>query len=183
MEQRNIEQRYAIKFCVKLSDSIMETYDKLVKVFGDEALSRTQRVCTLVHQDRRLTIRLLADELNLKRETVRKILTDDLSMKKLCAKMVPKNLSVEQKHERMSISQDCLEQVEADPTLLDRVITGDESWYFQYNPETKRQSQQWLSPGTARPKKARMSKSKVKTMMICFFDSKGIVHKEFVPPG
>ncbi|VVC30360.1 Pheromone/general odorant binding protein,Transposase, type 1 [Cinara cedri] len=114
---------------------------------------------------------MLADELNLKRETVRKILTDDLSMKKLCAKMVPKNLSVEQKHERMSISQDCLEQVEADPTLLDRVITGDESWYFQ-----------WLSPGAARPKKARMSKSKMKTMMICFFDSKGIVHKEFVPP-
>ncbi|KAL4136464.1 hypothetical protein QTP88_008012 [Uroleucon formosanum] len=100
---------------------------------------------------------MLADELNLKRETVRKILTDDLSMKKLCANMVPKNLLAEQKHVQMSISQDCLEQVEADPTLLDRVITGDESWYFQYDPETKRQSQQWLSPGAARPKKARMS--------------------------
>ncbi|KAL4126948.1 hypothetical protein QTP88_011146 [Uroleucon formosanum] len=215
MEQRNIEQRYAIKFCVKLGDSVAETYDKLVKVFGDEALSRAQafrwhnnfkngresvgdeprsgrpveartdnvqRVRTLVRQDRRLTVRMLADELNLKRETVRKILTDDLSMKKLCTKMVPKNLLAEQKHVEMSISQDCLEQVEADPTLLDRVITGDEGWYFQYDPETKRQSQQWLSPGAARPKKARMSKSKVKTMMICFFD-KGIVHKEFVPPG
>jgi len=39
MEQRYTEQRYAIKFCVKLGDSVMETYDKLVKVFGDEALS------------------------------------------------------------------------------------------------------------------------------------------------
>ncbi|KAL4136373.1 hypothetical protein QTP88_007921 [Uroleucon formosanum] len=144
-----------IKYWVKLGDSVMETYDKLVKVFGDEALSRAQRV----RQDRRLTVRMLADELNLKRETVRKILTDDLSMKKLCANMVPKNLLAEQKHVQMSISQDCLEQVEADPTLLDRVITGDESWYFQYDPETKRQSQQWLSPGAARPKKARMSKS------------------------
>ena len=28
-----------------------------------------------------------------------------------------------------------------------------------------------------------MSKSKVKTMLICFFDSQGVVHKEFVPPG
>jgi len=34
-----------------------------------------------------------------------------------------------------------------------------------------------------RPKKARMSRSKVKTMIIVFFDSCGIVHKEFVPPG
>ncbi len=28
-----------------------------------------------------------------------------------------------------------------------------------------------------------MSKSKVKTMIIVFFNSKGIMHKEFVPPG
>jgi len=29
----------------------------------------------------------------------------------------------------------------------------------------------------------RMSKSKIKSMFICFFDSQGIVRKEFVPPG
>lgn len=28
-----------------------------------------------------------------------------------------------------------------------------------------------------------MSKSKIKSMLICFFDSQGIVHKEFVPQG
>src|SRR5215469_10567956 len=28
-----------------------------------------------------------------------------------------------------------------------------------------------------------MSKSKIKSMLICFFDSQGIIHKEFVPPG
>ena len=76
---------------------------------------------------------MLAVELNINRETVRKILTEDFAMKKLCAKMVPKNLSDEQKAHRMNIAQDCLEQVESDPTLLDRVITGDESWFFQYD--------------------------------------------------
>ena len=35
----------------------------------------------------------------------------------------------------------------------------------------------------SRPKKVRMSKSKIKSMLICFFDSQGIVHKEFMPPG
>ena len=34
-----------------------------------------------------------------------------------------------------------------------------------------------------KPKKSRLEKSKVKTMLICFYDSKGIVHKEFVPLG
>ena len=32
-------------------------------------------------------------------------------------------------------------------------------------------------------KKSRLEKSKVKTMLICFYDSEGIVHKEFVPTG
>lgn len=34
-----------------------------------------------------------------------------------------------------------------------------------------------------RPKKARMSKSRTKTMLVAFFDARGIVHSEFVPPG
>jgi hypothetical protein len=63
---------------------------------------------------------------------------------------------------------------------LSRVITGDESWIYGYDPETKQQSSQWKkSPISLRPKKARQVRSKVKSMLIIFFDIKGIVHKEF----
>ena len=44
---------------------------------------------------------------------------------------------------------------------------------------TKTQSSQWKSPGLARPKKTRQLRSNIKSMLICFFDQKGIVHKEF----
>ena len=70
--------------------------------------------------------------------------------------MVPKLLAEDQKHE-------------ADPDLLGRVITGDESWIFEYDPEPKRQSRQWKSPVSPRPKKARMSKSKINVMLIAFY--------------
>ena len=50
-------------------------------------------------------------------------------------------------------------------------------------PNTKRQSSEWHTSISPCPKKARMSKSKIKTTLICFFDSQGVVHKEFVPPG
>jgi hypothetical protein len=64
------------------------------------------------------------------------------------------------------------------------VITGDETWILEYDPDTKRQSLEWHTSNSPRPKKARMSKSKMKTMLICsFFDSQDIFHKEFVPQG
>ena len=33
--------------------------------------------------------------------------------------------------------KDILEQLETEPNLLKRVVTGDESWIFEYNPLTK----------------------------------------------
>jgi len=39
--QENIEQRYAIKFCVKLSKSATETFASLTEAYGDATLSRT----------------------------------------------------------------------------------------------------------------------------------------------
>ena len=44
-----------------------------------------------MRSDRRLTLRMIASELNLNHTTVHQILTKDLAMKKLCAKFVPKN--------------------------------------------------------------------------------------------
>ena len=141
------------------------------------------KVNELVRSDRRLTVRMMAEELNINRESVRIILSEELGMRKMCAKMVPKLLSDDQKQHRVRVCEDTLEEIGADPDFLRHIITGDETWVFQYDPETKRQSQQWFTPNSPRPKKARMSKSKIKTMLITFFDQKGLVHHEFVPQG
>ena len=73
--------------------------------------------------------------------------------------------------------------MEADEKLLENVITGDESWVFQYDSETKRQSPQWKSVSSPRPKKDRMQRLQVKAMLITFFDHQGMVHHEFVSQG
>ena len=39
--QENIEQRYAIKFCVKLNKPATETFASLTEAYGDATLSRT----------------------------------------------------------------------------------------------------------------------------------------------
>ncbi|GFT28554.1 protein GVQW3 [Trichonephila clavipes] len=64
---------------------------------GRPSVSKTTenvvRVLDLVRSDRRLTIRMIGEELNLNHTTVHQILTNELKMRKICAKMVPKNLS------------------------------------------------------------------------------------------
>ena len=94
-------------------------------------------------------------------------------MRKLCAKIVPKNLTIEQKDNRKDACLHLLEQIQSDRNFLN-VLTGDETWIFEYDPETKRQSKEWHTSASPRLKKARLSKSKIKSMLICFFDSEGM---------
>jgi hypothetical protein len=48
-------------------------------------------------KDRRLSVRMIAEETSLDKNAVHRILTDHLHMQKICAKLVPKHFSVEQK--------------------------------------------------------------------------------------
>ena len=59
------------------------------------------KVCQIVRENRRLTVRSIAKQMNIDRETVRKILTEDLDMRKVCAKMVPKELTEVQSQRRV----------------------------------------------------------------------------------
>jgi len=133
-----------------------------------------------VHENRQPTVRSIAEQVNIDRETVRKILTEDVDMRKVCAKMVPKELTKEQKQRRVTICQDLLERQD---DILGRVITGDETWVYQYDPEMKRQSAHWKTANSPQPKKFHQSKSRVKTMLLTFFDIREIVHYEFVATG
>jgi len=87
-------------------------------------------------------------------------------MRKVCAKMVPKNLTTEQKANRSDVCLDLLDRLEREPEFFSRVITGDESRILEYDPETKRQIWEWHTANSPRPKKARMSKSKMKSMLV-----------------
>ena len=91
-----------------------------------------------MRENYQLTVRSIAEQVNIDRETVRKILTEDLDMRKVCAKMVPKELTEEQNQRRVTICQSLLERQD---DILGSVITGDETWV--YVPETKQQSAQW----------------------------------------
>jgi len=68
-------------------------------------------------------VRAIAEKLNMNRETVRQTVKEDLGMRKISTKMVPRILTHDQKQLRLHISSDLLRNAE----MFDRVITGDET--------------------------------------------------------
>ncbi|UYV74070.1 hypothetical protein LAZ67_11002028 [Cordylochernes scorpioides] len=76
----------------------------------------------------------------------------DLKLKKTPAKFISRFLTNGQKLCRVATCEDMLEMIRTDPEWKDKIITGDETWVYGYDPETKRQSAEWRDQGKPRPK-------------------------------
>ena len=76
---------------------------------GRPSTSRTadniERVKQMVRADHRLTMRMIAEELSINKDTVWSIITENLEMRKVCTKMVPKLLSEDQKQQSHCLSR------------------------------------------------------------------------------
>jgi len=136
-----------------------------------------------MNEDRRYTTDEISEVTGVNWSSCQQILTVDLSMRRTATKFVPHLLTQDQKNTHLTSCQKLKNQIESDPNFLSKVITGDESWCYGHDPETKQALSQWKTPPSPRPKKARQVRSNVKTMLIVFFDVRGIVHREFIPPG
>ena len=80
----------------------------------------------------------------------------------------------------LDIATSNLHLIQHDATVLDRILTMDESWVFIYDPNTKQADMQWVDNQVPRPSKALCSRSAHKCMLVLFFDHVGVVHMEFL---
>ena len=118
-----------------------------------------------LNEDHRYTIDELPEVTGVCWSLVQRILTQDLDMRPVAAKFVPRLLTEDQRKSRLAVCQDLKSKLENDPNFLSRVITGDESWCCGYDPESKQASSQWKTSRSPRPKKIRQVRWNVKTML------------------
>lgn len=134
-------------------------------VFDEERPGRPIEVTTedmvnkihdIVLTDCRVKIKEIGDIVDISIERIQNILHEKLGMRKLSARWVPRLLTEEQKRNRMTTSEYCLDMFKRNPKeFLWRFVTVDETWIHHYTPEMKEQSKQWTSPGEPAPKKAK----------------------------
>jgi hypothetical protein len=91
----------------------------------------------LVKNDHRIAPRMIAESLNIPKTVVLRILKEVLGKRKLCARFVPHSLTPEQKEDRVTSCQDIIAIADADINFFNKIITGDETWCFAHDLETK----------------------------------------------
>lgn len=101
---------------------------------GHPSTSRTDehltRVRELLNTDRRMSVRMMSELLNLSKTIIHENVLKDLVMRKICAKFVPKVLTDAQKVNRIEVCKELKQFCANNLSFLDNDITGDGHRYL-----------------------------------------------------
>lgn len=104
-----------------------------------ESIDNTRkRIENLLFANRRIKIRAIADELALTKFIVVCIVQDDLKFSKVCARYVPKQISLGYRNKLFTSSSNNLPRYVSEENFLENIIRYDETWGTLQYPETKR---------------------------------------------
>ena len=79
-------------------------------------------------KDRRVSIETISAQFDVSVGTIHTIICEELKMRKICAKFVPRVLREDQKERRCLDNREMVELNNSDPSVLDALVTCDESW-------------------------------------------------------
>ncbi len=133
----------------------------------------------MIDEDRRVTYQQIQEELGISSAATNIILREKLGVRKLVSRWIPHLLTEEQKQKRLTWCKFMKEKFrEGQFKLVWDILTGDETWIYQFDPETKHQSTVCVFEGEDPPMKCRRSRSENKKMIASFFMRSG--HIELV---
>jgi hypothetical protein len=97
---------------------------------------------------------------------------------------MPRELKGQEKMNRTGLSlQHLLQYADEREDMLNRFITGDESWVHYYQLKSKRASMQWTHPSSPSTKKFNVMPSAGRVMLTMFWDSRGVLFAPFQKCG
>ena len=141
-----------------------------------------QKIEKLISEDARLKKKQLTEIVGVSDTTIFKILHDHLGMTMIGARWVPRMLTLPQKQQRVKCSRAFLDLCKEDKDgVSSRIVTGDETWIYYYELESKQNFMH--KKGTPPPKKFKVSQSAGKLMAMVFWDSEGILLIDYKDKG
>jgi len=130
----------------------------------------------LIEEDRHVTYQEIQTSLGIGMSQIQKILHDELWVRKLISRWVPHNLSEEQKAARVTWCRATLQRFRGGTSnAVYNIVSGDESWIYSYEPDSKTQSTVWSFVNEPKPTKVTRSRSVSKKMVASFIAKSGHV--------
>ena len=131
-------------------------------------------VRAMVEEDARVTVAQLARITGISAGSVVTVVHEKLGLSKVCARWIPHRLSEDQKTARVTWCRTMLARFDGGRSRdVDNIVTGDESWIYSFDPESKQQSAQWTPVGAPGPLKFRRERSVSKQMVAVFVTKTG----------
>jgi len=138
----------------------------------------------LILEDSWISAKSIAEQLGISRELVGSIIHENLDIRKLSVKWVPKCLNVDKKQQWCQSSEQLLEFFQCNPNdFLSQLVTMDEICLYHYDPVKKQQSKEWRHSSSPRPQKFWVQKSAGKVLASIFWDQDGILFVDYFPKG
>ena len=133
-------------------------------------------VKTLIVEDARYTVQEIEELSGIHSSSVLKLLCERLGLRKICACWVPHLCIDEQKQSRLRLASQVIEKYDkCDPRRLEEIVTGDETWIYHFQPDSKAENKVWVSCEGDRPVIGRRCKTSHRMLYAIFFDLKGPV--------
>ncbi|CAF1096350.1 unnamed protein product, partial [Didymodactylos carnosus] len=133
-------------------------------------------VRSIIEDDPHSAYEQIEHTLGIGSSAVNSIIHEYLKLHKMFTRWVPHQLTNDQKQFCIQLCRDSLERFEGGQSCrVFDIITGDESWFYHYDPTTKEQSKVWVSQTDPRSTKVHRYKSSGKRMVAIFFMKSGLI--------
>ncbi|XP_047139010.1 histone-lysine N-methyltransferase SETMAR-like [Hydra vulgaris] len=174
------------KWFAKFRTGHMSTKDDERSGRPKEAVTdeNVKKIHKIILNDRKVKLLEIADTLKLSKERVGHIIHEYLDMRKLCAKWVPRELTIDQKQQRIDDFEQYLELLNRNRTdFFCRYLTIDETWLHHHTLESNRQSAEWTARDEPTPKRGKIQQSAGKVMASVFWDTHVIIFIDYLKKG
>ncbi|XP_049819262.1 histone-lysine N-methyltransferase SETMAR-like [Aethina tumida] len=119
-----------------------------------------KKVHKIILNDRKVMLIEIADIVKISSERVHHIIHEYLYMRKLCAKWVSRELTIDQKQQHVNDSEQYLKLFKCNkPEFLRRYVTMNETWLHHFTLESNRQSAEWTAHDEPNPKRGKTQQS------------------------
>lgn len=150
-----------------------------ISALTDENVAKVKNI---ILEDRRVKQWEIARDVCISKERVGEIIHGHLNMSKVSARWVPKMLTALDRDRRVKCCQEFLDMSRGrEEEIISRIVTCDETWIRQWDPESKQESLQWKFKDEKPPRKYKVCPSASKLMATIFWDAEGILLIDYLP--